>query len=143
MYRRARFRFSFPLMKKQRSTAVHRDERRHPSDALLRRDGALTIRDIRRRAAGEGAFCGIAKKPSKFALQLAFYTGVVDDFRTQRDAEDLRADERHFGWDKPPKPAVPSETPPICSDRALRSQGSSASIRSATSTRRARPRSGN
>ena len=44
---------------------------------LLRRDGALTIRDIEDDVLTEKEHLWQSRKPSKRALQLAFYTGVV------------------------------------------------------------------
>ena len=44
---------------------------------LLRRDGALTIRDIEDDVLTEKEHLWQSRKPSKRALQLAFYTGEV------------------------------------------------------------------
>jgi uncharacterized protein YcaQ len=44
---------------------------------LLRRDGALTIRDIEDDVLVEKEHLWASRKPSKRALQLAFYTGAV------------------------------------------------------------------
>ena len=56
---------------------------------LIRRDGALTIRDIEDDVLTEKEHLWASRKPSKRALQLAFYTGVVTISRTQRHAQDL------------------------------------------------------
>ena len=56
---------------------------------LLRRDGALTIRDIDDDVLIEKEHLWASRKPSKRALQLAFYTGELDDQRALRHAQDL------------------------------------------------------
>ena len=76
------FRFFMPAMK------VHRREGHKwfgevtPADLrkvmrLLKTDGALTIRDIEDDVLVEKVHAWASRKPSKRALQLAFYTGVV------------------------------------------------------------------
>ena len=64
-----------------------------------------------------------SRKPSKRALQLAFYTGAVtiSERNGMLKTYDLTA--RHFGWDKPPKPATATEVANYLLDRALRAQG--------------------
>ena len=64
-----------------------------------------------------------SRKPSKRALQLAFYTGVltISERNGMLKTYDLMA--RHFGWDRPPKPASAGETTAYLLDRALRAQG--------------------
>ena len=56
---------------------------------LIRRDGALTIRDIDDDVLVEKEHLWASRKPSKRALQLAFYTGAAHDLRAQRHAQDL------------------------------------------------------
>jgi uncharacterized protein len=90
---------------------------------LIRRDGALTIRDIDDDVLTEKEHLWASRKPSKRALQLAFYTGVltISERNGMLKTYDLMA--RHFGWDKPPKPASATQTFNYLLDRALRSQG--------------------
>ena len=90
---------------------------------LIRRDGALTIRDIDDDVLTEKEHLWASRKPSKRALQLAFYTGVltISERNGMLKTYDLMA--RHFGWDKPPKPASATETFNYLLDRALRAQG--------------------
>ena len=108
---------------------------------LLRRDGALTIRDIDDDVLTEKEHLWASRKPSKRALQLAFYTGVVTISRTQRHAEDLRADDAAFRLGQAAEAGFgDGDHRPICSTARCARKGSSASIRSAISTRRARPR---
>src|SRR6202047_59323 len=90
---------------------------------LLRKDGALTIRDIDDDVLTEKVHLWASRKPSKRALQLAFYTGAVtiSEQNAMLKTYDLTA--RHFGWDKPPKPASGTEVANYLLDRALRAQG--------------------
>ncbi len=90
---------------------------------LIRRDGALTIRDIDDDVLTEKEHLWASRKPSKRALQLAFYTGVltISERNGMLKTYDLMA--RHFGWDRPPKPASTGETTAYLLDRALRAQG--------------------
>ena len=89
----------------------------------LLREGALTIRDIEDDVLTEKAHLWASRKPSKRALQLAFYNGAVtvSERNGMLKTYDLTA--RHFGWDKPPKPASGAEGTAYLLDRALRAQG--------------------
>jgi uncharacterized protein YcaQ len=89
----------------------------------LRRDGALTIRDIEDDVLTEKEHLWQSRKPSKRALQLAFYTGEVTISERTGMLKTYELMTRHFGWDKPPKPASSAETFAYLLDRALRSQG--------------------
>jgi uncharacterized protein YcaQ len=64
-----------------------------------------------------------SRKPSKRALQLAFYTGAVTISERNGMLKTYELIERHFGWDRPPKPAAPREITEYLLDRALRAQG--------------------
>jgi uncharacterized protein len=90
---------------------------------LIRKDGALTIRDIDDDVLVDKEHLWASRKPSKRALQLAFYTGVltISERNGMLKSYDLMA--RHFGWDKPPKPASRAEVTRYLLDRALRAQG--------------------
>lgn len=90
---------------------------------LIRRDGALTIRDIDDDVLVDKEHLWASRKPSKRALQLLFYTGMltVSERTGMLKTYDLMA--RHFGWDKLPTPASVSEATGYLLDRALRAQG--------------------
>jgi uncharacterized protein YcaQ len=90
---------------------------------LIRRDGALTIRDIDDDVLTEKEHLWASRKPSKRALQLAFYEGrlTISERNGMLKTYELMA--RHFGWDKPPKPASAREACGYLLDRALRAQG--------------------
>ena len=90
---------------------------------LLRRDGALTIRDIEDDVLVEKEHLWQSRKPSKRALQLAFYTGAVTISERNGMLKTYDLMTRHFGWDRPPKQASLREGTAYLLDRALRAQG--------------------
>jgi uncharacterized protein len=89
----------------------------------LLRAGALTIRDIEDDVLVEREHLWASRKPSKRALQLAFYTGAVTISERNGMLKTYELMGRHFGWDRPPKQAPNSERTAYLLDRALRSQG--------------------
>ena len=89
----------------------------------LRTHGPLTIRDIDDDVLTEKQHEWGSRKPSKRALQLLFYRGVVAVSRRIGMLKTYDLASRHFGWDRPPKAAAASETLEYLVDRALRSQG--------------------
>jgi hypothetical protein len=90
---------------------------------LIRRDGALTIRDIDDDVLVDKEHLWASRKPSKRALQLAFYTGVLTISERNGMLKTYELITRHFGWDKPPKGASAGEATAYLLDRALRAQG--------------------
>jgi uncharacterized protein YcaQ len=90
---------------------------------LIRRDGALSIRDIDDDVLVEKEHPWASRKPSKRALQLAFYTGVVTVSARAGMLKTYELMDRHFGWDRPPRPAPETEVADYLLDRALRAQG--------------------
>jgi uncharacterized protein YcaQ len=94
---------------------------------LIRKDGALTIRDIDDDVLVDKDHPWASRKPSKRALQLAFYTGVLTISERDGMLKSYELMARHFGWDQPskmpPKPASATETSGYLLDRASRSQG--------------------
>ncbi len=90
---------------------------------LIRKDGALTIRDIDDDVLVEKEHLWASRKPSKRALQMAFYGGVLTISERNGMLKTYELMERHFGWDKPPKPASATELSNYLLDRALRAQG--------------------
>src|SRR5947209_3330861 len=89
----------------------------------IRRDGPLTIRDIDDDVLVEKQHLWASRKPSKRALQLAFYTGVLTISERNGMLKTYELMSRHFGWQKPPKGASPKEVTTYLLDRALRAQG--------------------
>src|SRR6202163_885774 len=90
---------------------------------LIRRDGALTIRDIDDDVLVDKEQLWASRKPSKRALQLAFYTGVLTISERNGMLKSYELMARHFGWDKPPKGASPRDVTSYLLERALRAQG--------------------
>ena len=122
------FRFFLPAMREHRREGHRWYASVTPADLrkvmrLLRRDGALTIRDIEDDVLTEKEHLWQSRKPSKRALQLAFYTGAVTISERNGMLKTYELMERHFGWDRPPKPASASEATAYLLDRGLRAQG--------------------
>jgi uncharacterized protein YcaQ len=122
------FRFFLPAMKLHKREGHRWLRSVSPADMrkvmrLIRRDGALTIRDIEDDVLTEKQHLWASRKPSKRALQLAFYTGVLTISERNGMLKTYELIERHFGWDKPPKPALATEATAYLLDRALRAQG--------------------
>ncbi len=91
--------------------------------ALVKSNGGLTIRDIDDDVLVEKDHAWASRKPSKRALQLAFYTGVVTISARTGMLKTYELMDRHFGWEKPPKPATEREILVYTLERALRAQG--------------------
>ncbi len=102
--------------------AVKKDDLRKVL-ARIRKHGALTIRDIDDDVLVDKDHAWASRKPSKRALQLAFYQGLITVSRRTGMLKTYELTSRHFGWEKPPKPASESEILNYLLDRALRSQG--------------------
>ena len=89
----------------------------------IRRRGALTIRDINDDVLTEKEHEWASRKPSKRALQLAFYRGQVTISRRTGMLKTYELLNRHFGWRRRPRAATEREVQNYMLDRALRSQG--------------------
>ena len=125
-------RFFMPAMKRHRREGHKWLNAVSPADLrkvmrLIRRDGALTIRDIDDDVLVDKQHPWASRKPSKRALQLAFYQGLVTISERNGMLKTYELMARHFGWDvpphKPPKPASARETHAYLLARALRAQG--------------------
>jgi uncharacterized protein YcaQ len=122
------FRFFMPAMKLHRREGHKWFGEVTPANLrkvmrLLKKDGALTIRDIEDDVLVEKVHAWASRKPSKRALQLAFYEGRVTISEHNGMLKTYELMERHFGWDNPPKPASAREITGYLLDRALRAQG--------------------
>src|SRR5712691_13534717 len=121
-------RFFLPAMRRHRRDGHKWLSSVKPADLrkvlrLIRRDGALTIRDIDDDVLVDKEHLWASRKPSKRALQLAFYTGVLTISERNGMLKTYELMTRHFGWDKPPKGASAREATAYLLDRALRAQG--------------------
>jgi uncharacterized protein YcaQ len=90
---------------------------------LIRNEGALSIRDIDDDVLVEKDHAWASRKPSKRAMQLAFYTGHLTVRERSGMLKTYELIERHFGWDRPPKAASERQVVDYLLDRALLSQG--------------------
>jgi uncharacterized protein YcaQ len=122
------FRFFMPDMKLHRHEGHKWFATVTPADLrkvlrLIRKDGALTIRDIDDDVLVDKEHLWASRKPSKRALQLAFYTGVLTISERNGMLKTYQLMQRHFSWDKPPKSASTNEVSNYLLDRALRAQG--------------------
>jgi uncharacterized protein len=89
----------------------------------IRTQGALTIRDIDDDVLVDKDHAWASRKPSKRALQLAFYRGLLTVSERSGMLKTYELMTRHFGWERLPKAASESEILNHLLDRALRSQG--------------------
>jgi uncharacterized protein YcaQ len=121
------FRYFMPLMREHRREGHQWYASVTPADTRkvmrLVKAGPLTIRDIEDDVLTEKEHLWQSRKPSKRALQLAFYTGAVTISERNGMLKTYELMARHFGWEKPPKPASASEVAAYLLDRSLRSQG--------------------
>ena len=91
--------------------------------SLLRNGGPLTIRDIGDDVLVDKDHAWGSRKPSKRALQRAFFAGLATISERQGMLKTYDLIERHFGWDRRPRPASERQVLDYQLDRALRSQG--------------------
>jgi uncharacterized protein len=122
------FRFFIPAMKLHRREGHKWFSEVKPADLrkvmrLLKTDGALTIRDIEDDVLVEKVHAWASRKPSKRALQLAFYEGRVTISERNGMLKTYDLMDRHFAWDRLPKAASAREITGYLLDRALRAQG--------------------
>jgi uncharacterized protein len=121
------FRFFLPAMREHRREGHKWFASVKPADTRkvmrLVRAAPLTIRDIEDDVLTEKEHLWQSRKPSKRALQLAFYTGAVTISARQGMLKTYELTSRHFGWDRLPRPASAKEITAYLLDRALRSQG--------------------
>jgi uncharacterized protein len=121
------FRYFLPSMKLHKREGHKWFKSVSPKDTRkvmrLLRQGALTIRDIEDDVLTEKEHLWASRKPSKRALQLAFYVGAVTISERNGMLKTYQLTARHFGWDRPPKPATSAEATAYLLDRGLRAQG--------------------
>jgi len=120
-------RFFIPLMR------LHKRERERWFTSVTAKDmrkvmrlirqGPLTIRDIDDDVLTEKEHLWASRKPSKRALQFAFYTGALTISERNGMLKTYELIGRHFDWDTPPRAASAREIAAYLLDRSLRSQG--------------------
>lgn len=89
---------------------------------LIRREGPLSIRDIEDEVLVEKHHPWASRKPSKRALQLAFFNGEVTISERTGMLRTYELIDRHFGWERRPRAATERQVVDYMVDRALRSQ---------------------
>ena len=89
----------------------------------IRDDGPLTIRDIDDDVLVDKHHAWASRKPSKRALQRAFYDGALTISARTGMLKTFDLTARHFGWDRMPRSASEGQVAGYMLDRALRSQG--------------------
>ena len=125
------FRFFIPAMRQdwERRFASVSSEDVKKLLARIEENGPLTIRDIADDVLVEKNHAWASRKPSKRALQLAFYKGLLTISARDGMLKTYELTGRHFGWGKPaglakpPKPASDTEISAYVLDRALNAQG--------------------
>ena len=122
------FRYFVPAMRRHRRDGHRWLKTVKPEDMrkvmrLLRQSGALTIRDIDDDVLTEKEHLWASRKPSKRALQLGFYQGVLTIAGRDGMLKTYDLTTRHFGWDRLPKAATEREVSAYRLDRGLRAQG--------------------
>ncbi len=119
--------FFIPLMRRHKRERLRWFTSVTPKDMRkvmrLIRQGPLTIRDIDDDVLTEKEHLWASRKPSKRALQFAFYTGALTISERNGMLKTYELIGRHFGWERPPKAATASEVAAYLLDRALRAQG--------------------
>ena len=117
-----------PAMKERREKpgtwyeGIDRNEYR----ALLKRirdTGPLSIRDIDDEVLVEKDHPWASRKPSKRLLQYGFYAGELTISARAGMVKSYELTERHFGWDKRPKPSTERQYAAYLLARAVRAQG--------------------
>lgn len=88
----------------------------------IKREGALSIRDIADDVLVEKSHPWASKKPSKKALQFGFHTGELTISERVGMLKKYELSSRHFDWLTKPKAATSLEVSNYMIDRALRSQ---------------------
>ncbi|MGX5736837.1 winged helix-turn-helix domain-containing protein [Bosea thiooxidans] len=120
-------RYFLPEMKAHREepkrwSAVGAREETRKLLRRIRRDGALTIRDIEEELI-EKAHLWASKKPSKGLLERAFYDGELAIAARAGMVKTYELFDRHFQWEKKPTPASERQVTAYKLDRALTAQG--------------------
>ncbi|MBR0642467.1 winged helix-turn-helix domain-containing protein [Plastoroseomonas hellenica] len=124
----ADYRFFIPAMERLRQAPNAWLAGVDPGDyaALLRRirrEGALSIRDIGDEVLVEKTHPWASRKPSKRVLRLGFFIGDLTISKRSGMLKSYELAGRHFGWLRRPRPATEAQIAAYLLDRAVRSQG--------------------
>lgn len=91
--------------------------------ARIRCDGPLSIRDIDGETLVERNHPWASRKPSKRALERAFFDGRLTISAREGMVKTYALSEQHFGWPPRPRGATEGQILAYLLDRALRAQG--------------------
>ncbi|MEQ8344987.1 MAG: crosslink repair DNA glycosylase YcaQ family protein [Sneathiellaceae bacterium] len=121
-------RFFLPDMQRQKRAPSSWFANVKPADLrkvmrLARTQGPLSIRDIDDDVLVEKTHAWASRKPSRRALQLAFFTGALTVSARDGMLKSYDLPERHFGWQQRPRPATERQVLAYLLDRALQAQG--------------------
>lgn len=124
----ADLRYFLPAMKAHRAepkrwASVGSREETRKLLRRIRKDGALTIRDIDTDVLVEKTHLWASKKPSKGLLERAFYDGELAISSRSGMLKTYELLDRHFGWEKQPTPASERQVAAYKLERALQAQG--------------------
>lgn len=106
----------------QRFASVARDDVRKVI-RRIRSMGPVTIRDIDDDVLVEKTHPWASRKPSKRALQMAFFAGDLTINERVGMLKSYELMDRHFAWEVRPRPATEGDVLSYRLDRALRAQG--------------------
>ena len=122
------FRFFAATMKQHRTEPVGWFATVDPDELRaivqrVRKEGALSIADIKDDRLQTKKHLWGSRKPSKRVLQAGFFSGNLVVSKRQGMLKTYELTKRHFEWQTVPKPATPNQTNQYLLERALRSQG--------------------
>ena len=89
----------------------------------IRKDGAISIRDIDTDELVEKDHAWASRKPSKRVLQYGFFSGELAISERNGMVKSYEIMDRHFGWPPRPRAATARQIDQYLLERALRSQG--------------------
>jgi uncharacterized protein YcaQ len=89
----------------------------------IRKDGAISIRDVEDDELQDKDHPWASRKPTKLLLQLGFYNGQLAISERQGMVKSYELIDRHFAWPPRPRAATPGQVAEYLLDRAIRSQG--------------------
>lgn len=123
----ADLRFFLPAMLGHRTSPSRWFDGVDPKDVArllrqIRKDGALSIRDLDDEPV-EKDHPWASRKPSKRALEQAFFDGYLTIAARDGMVKSYDLVERHFGWERRPRPASEGQVAEYLLERAMRAQG--------------------
>lgn len=121
-------RFFLPEMKRHEATPSRWFANTDPGELAkvlrrIRKDGAISIRDVDDDELQDKDHPWASRKPTKRLLQLGFYNGQLAISERQGMVKSYELIERHFGWPPRPRAATPGQVAEYLLDRAIRAQG--------------------